>query len=141
MKRIAAASLAAVTALSLAATPAQALKGYGYDSSSKVTDAELGAYAIYAGTAELAEEGKGISKPYKQSSDSGIFESSKGEDGAYLNGALTSSGKNDANQGYPLGTTYDILVGTGIAVAVLAVLGGVAASGVIPGVTLPNLPF
>lgn len=81
MKRIAAASLAAVTALSLAATPAQALKGYGYDSSSKVTDTELGAYAIYAGVAELDEEGKGISKPYKQSSDSKIFESSKNEDG------------------------------------------------------------
>ncbi|WP_168167110.1 hypothetical protein, partial [Corynebacterium sp. HMSC071B10] len=104
MKRIAAASLAAVTALSLAAAPAQALKGYGYDSSSKVTDVELGAYAGYAGLAEFTEEGKGVSKPYKKSSDSGVLDSSKGDNGTYLNGGLTSSGKNDANQGYPLGT-------------------------------------
>lgn len=139
MKRIAAASLAAVTALSLSAVPAQALEGYGYDSSSKVTDEEAGVYIVGAGIAEGLDEGSGFSKPFKQSSDDKVFESSSADENK--EGPLASSIRNDANQGYRVGTTYDILVGTGIAVAVLAVLGGVAASGVIPGVTLPNLPF
>ncbi|OHF40317.1 hypothetical protein [Corynebacterium sp. HMSC074A01] len=141
MKRIAAASLAAVTALSLAAAPAQALPAANHDSSSKVTDEELGIYAGAAVIAEALEEGRGFSKPYAQSSEDGVFKPSSEANKDSKTSPLTSSLKNDANQGYPLGTTYDILVGTGIAVAVLAVLGGVAASGVIPGVTLPNLPF
>lgn len=53
--------------------------------------------------------------------------------------SATSSLKNDAARGYKLGTTYDILVGTGIAAAVIAVLGGAAAAaGKIPGV--PGIP-
>lgn len=146
MKRIAAASLAAVTALSLAAAPAQALEGYNHDSSSKVTDLQLLGYIGHAIEAEADEKGTGFSKPYVQSSENDVFKSSsktnEGKDGKEAKDhPHTSSWRNDANQGYPIGTTYDILVGTGIAVAVLAVLGGIAASGVIPGVTLPNLPF
>ncbi|OHF40318.1 hypothetical protein [Corynebacterium sp. HMSC074A01] len=139
MKRIAAASLAAATALSLAAAPAQALEGYNRDSSSKVTDVEAGLYVGAAVIAEALQEGSGFSKPFMQSSENDVFKSSSNDEDK--EGPLASSLRNDANQGYPVGTTYDILVGTGIAVAVLAVLGGVAASGVIPGVTLPNLPF
>lgn len=141
MKRIAAASLAAVTALSLSAVPAQALEGYGYDSSSKVTDEEAGVYLGAAAIAEALKEGSGFSKPFMQSSEDEVFKPSSEANKDSKTSPLASSVRNDANQGYPVGTTYDILVGTGIAVAVLALLGGVAASGVIPGVTLPNLPF
>ena len=52
-------------------------------------------------------------------------------------GVLNSSLKNDANNGYKLGTTFEILLGTGIAAVLLAALGGAAYAGVIPGVQLP----
>ena len=50
-----------------------------------------------------------------------------------------SSVKNDAEKDYKVGTTYDILAGTGIAVAVIAVLGSVA-NFFLNGGQLPPLP-
>ena len=148
MKRITAAALAATTAISLAAAPAQAVEidgketgGYGHAASSQVTDVELGVYALAAIAAELEKEGQGISGPYAGSSRLGIFDTETDEDIANQSAVMKSSFQNDANRGYKLGTTYDILVGTGIALAVLAAVGGAAAAGVIPGVTLPALPF
>lgn len=145
MKRFTAAALAATTAISLAAAPAQAAElsdlAIGHDSSSQVTDAELTGYALAAIAAEFANKGDGFSAPYMGSSKAGLFETTSDATEAQISQALQSSARNDANKGYKLGTTYDILVGTGIALAVLAAVGGAAAAGVIPGVSLPALPF
>lgn len=148
MKRFTAAALAAATAMSLAVAPAQAVEidgeetgGYGHAASSQVTDAELGVYLIAAIAAEVAKEGEGFSGPYAGSSRAGMFDTETDKDIANQGAVMKSSFQNDANNGYKLGTTYDVLVGTGIAAAVLAVLGGAAYAGVIPGVQLPALPF
>lgn len=145
MKRFTAATLAAATTLSLAVAPAQAAElsdiAIGHESSSQVTDAELTLYALAAIGAELVNKGDGFSAPYMGSSEAGIFETTSDANEATISQVLQSSARNDANKGYKLGTTYDILVGTGIAIAVLAALGGAAAACVIPGVTLPALPF
>ncbi|MDK8241843.1 hypothetical protein [Corynebacterium coyleae] len=144
MKRTAAAVLAATTALSLATVPAQAVEidgketgGYGYAASSQVTDELLGWYLLAAVAAEVDKPGEGFSAPYMGSSKAGMFETKTDKDVANQNTVMKSSFQNDANNGYKLGTTYDILVGTGIAALVLAVLGGAAYAGVIPGVQLP----
>ena len=143
MKRITAAALAATTALSLAAVPAQAEEDTLNDTlqnienavnpkkASDVNDAYLGAYIGQAKVRERLEPGTGYSGPFKSSSEKNQVPKS-----------ATSSLKNDAARGYKVGTTYDILVGTGIAAAVVAVLGlGAAAAVMIPGVELPQLPF
>lgn len=139
MKRITAAALAATTALSLAAVPAQAeedtLKNIenavNPKKASDVNDAYLAGYITQAKVRERLEPGTGYSGPFKSSSEKNQVPKS-----------ATSSLKNDAARGYKVGTTYDILVGTGIAAAVVAVLGlGAVAAGMIPGVELPQLPF
>lgn len=143
MKRITAAALAATTALSLAAVPAQAEEDTLNDTlenletavnpkkASDVNDAYLAGYITQAKVRERLEPGTGYSGPFKSSSEKNQVPKS-----------ATSSLKNDAARGYKVGTTYDILVGTGIAAAVVAVLGlGAAAAGMIPGVELPQLPF
>ena len=139
MKRITAAALAATTALSLAAVPAQAeedtLKNIenavNPKKASDVNDAYLAGYITQAKVREKLEPGTGYSGPFKSSSEKNQVPKS-----------ATSSLKNDAARGYKVGTTYDILVGTGIAAAVVAVLGlGAAAAGMIPGVELPQLSF
>ncbi|WP_293831341.1 hypothetical protein [uncultured Corynebacterium sp.] len=140
MKRITAAALAATTALSLAAVPAQAEEGTLNETlenletavnpkkASEVNDAYLAAYIGQAKIRERLEPGTGYSGPYKGSSDKNLVPKS-----------ATSSLKNDAARGYKVGTTYDILVGTGIAAGVLALVGAAAAAaGKIPG--LPGLP-
>ena len=136
MKRITAAALAATTALSLAAVPAQAEEGNQKDLSdivspdraSDVTDAHLAAAKLKAEARELRNEGSGYSGPYKSSSEKNLVPKS-----------AKSSLKNDVARGYKLGTTYDILVGSGIAAGVLALVGAAAAAaGKSPGV--PGVP-
>ena len=140
MKRITAATLAATTALSLAAVPAQAEDDTLNDTlqnienavnpkkASDVNDAYLGAYIGQAKVRERLEPGTGYSGPFKSSSEKNQVPKS-----------ATSSLKNDAARGYKVGTTYDILVGTGIAAGVLALVGAAAAAaGKIPGV--PGVP-
>ena len=140
MKRITAAALAATTALSLAAVPAQAEEDTLNDTlqnienavnpkkASDVNDAYLGAYIGQAKIRERLEPGTGYSGPYKSSSEKNLVPKS-----------ATSSLKNDVARGYKLGTTYDILVGSGIAAGVLALVGAAAAAaGKIPGV--PGVP-
>ena len=136
MKRITAAALAATTALSLAAVPAQAEEGNQKDLSeivspnrpSDVTDKHLAGAKVKAEARERLNPGTGYSGPYKSSSEKNLVPKS-----------ATSSLKNDVARGYKLGTTYDILVGTGIASGVLALVGAAAAAaGKIPGV--PGVP-
>lgn len=133
MKRFATAAVAATTALSLAVVPAGAVNagdqfpnGLGYDSSSKVSEDEAVGYAALLAIAERLEAGTGLSAPFKGSSKAGVFQTKAVENGKKSDAIFLSSYKNDANNGYKLGTTYDILVGTGIAATVLALLGGVA---------------
>jgi len=151
MKRITAAALAATTAISLAAVPAQAdenlyLRGLNKPGgSSAVSDEELGAYFIGAGLVEGANElnltdNEGVTSSIRSMAERDAKNNTE-RLGNAADGALKSSFKNDANQGYKLGTTFEILLGTGIAAVVLALLGGAAAAGVIPGVSLPALPF
>lgn len=152
MKRFTAAALAATTAISLAAAPAQAaddnlyLRGLNKPGgSSAVSDEELGAYFIGAGLVEGANElnltdNEGVTSSIRSMAERDAKNNTERLDNA-ADGALKSSFKNDANQGYKLGTTFEILLGTGIAAVVLAILGGAAAAGVIPGVSLPALPF
>lgn len=128
MKRFTAAALAATTAISLAAVPAQAAEA---KASSEVSDAEAIAYgqAAYL-TGHITPTMKSIIERQARTD--------KNVDPAE---SLTSSIKNDAASGYKLGTTFDILWGTGVAVVLLGALAAAASSGVIPGVTLPALPF
>lgn len=140
MKRITAAALAATTALSLTAVPAQAEEDPLNDTlqkfekavkpkkASEVSDAYLAGYIAQAMVREKVKPGTGFSGPYKSSSEKNQVPKS-----------ATSSLKNDAARGYKVGTTYDILVGTGIAAGVLALVGAAAAAaGKIPGV--PGVP-
>lgn len=109
MKRFTAAALAAATSLALVAMPAEAAET---KRSSEITDAQAGAYMILGALVEANKEGAGVSQPFLRSSENGVPD------------AATSSIKNDVAKGYKIGTTWDILVGTGIAAAILAVLGG-----------------
>ena len=140
MKGITAAVLAATTALSLAAVPAQAEEDTLNDTlenletavnpkkASDVNDAYLAGYKAQARVREELNPGTGYSGPFKSSSEKNQVPKS-----------ATSSLKNDAARGYKVGTTYDILVGTGIAAGVLALVGAAAAAaGKIPGV--PGVP-
>lgn len=148
MKRFTAAALAAATAFSLAATPAQAADDVAYlrglnkpGGSSAVTDTELAGYAVAAGLVEGLNKADLTNNQGLTSSVRDMVErdeknnTNKFSDAS--KGVLNSSLKNDANNGYKLGTTFEILLGTGIAAVLLAALGGAAYAGVIPGVQLP----
>lgn len=120
MKRFTAATLAAATSLALVAMPAEAAENKSSDrkSSSEVTDAEAAWYVTKKTVAEAANPGTGYSQPFLRSST---------KDGKVDDKVIERAGstyKNDVAKGYKIGTTYDILVGTGIAAAILAVLGG-----------------
>ena len=138
-RRFIAAGLAAATALSLSVAPAQADEkpGLNKDSSSQVTDAEVLGYAFGRVVVEGLFPGQGVSQPYLGSSKAGMFDLPENKAGAQkdLGNAVVSSFRNDANRGYKLGTTYDILVGTGIAAAILALFGVAQQQGLI------KLPF
>lgn len=138
-RRFIAAGLAAATALSLSVAPAQAAEkpGLQKDSSSQVTEGEAAGYAVLRVVQELAKPGTGLSQPFKGSSASGMFRLPEDKAGAQkdIDNAFLSSYRNDANRGYKLGTTYDILVGTGIAAAILALFGVAQQQGLI------KLPF
>ena len=81
--------------------------------SSELDDNYVAGYIIGKKALERVTEGSGFSAPYKKSSE-----------GKTVREQVNSSTRNDAARGYKVGTTHDILVGTGIAAAILAVLGG-----------------
>lgn len=132
-RRITAATLAAATALSLTVAPAASAyeladPGFHKDSSSQVNDTEVVAYIIRMIGREAFFEGEGVSGPFYGSSNAGLFNLGEQTTQEDLGRITLSSFRNDANNGYKLGTTYDILVGTGIALSFLAGLGGYALS-------------
>ncbi|WP_448853133.1 hypothetical protein [Corynebacterium frankenforstense] len=91
---------------------------------------------------EWAEgNGKKASEPFNGSSalSSERNDLEKGKAAADWWSIAGSSVKNDAENDYKVGTTYDILAGTGIAAAVIAVLGSVA-NFFLNGGQLPALP-
>lgn len=134
MKRLAAATLASATALSLAVTPALAADSRG---SSNISDEEILNYASVMFYKE-ATSGDGVSKPFAGSSRAGIFKNETKEDATRQANVMRSSYQSDYSNGWKIGTTYDVLVGTGIAAVVLAVLGVAAsATGVLPAFNLP----
>ena len=120
-RRIVAAGLAAATALSLSVAPAQAAIGpemtSSYESSSNRIEKSLddandsGNWKKLGRAIDRASAFERFMKPFYD---------------------------NDLKNAYKVGTTFDILLGTSIAVAVLALLGGAAQSGQLP---VPNLPF
>lgn len=110
MKRFTAAAVAAATSLALVAMPAEAAEN---KRSSELDDSYVTGYILGSEVKEKLEEGSGFSAPYRKSSE-----------GKSAREQVNSSTRNDAARGYKVGTTHDILVGTGIAAAILAVLGG-----------------
>jgi len=110
-RRFVAAGLAAATALSLSVAPAQAEPDIelpmtsSYETSSKRIDKRLK-------DANASGDGKKISRAIDIASAFEKF--------------MKPSYDNDLNNGYKIGTTFDILLGTGVAAAILAVLGGAA---------------
>ena len=111
-RRFIATGLAAATALSLSVAPAQAQTQKEMTSSYNDFFGQNGSSSKRMGQAarrgDLAEVGR-IQKE--------IYEARDNMDGSI---------KNDRAKGYKYGTTFDILLGTGVAAALLAILGGVA---------------
>lgn len=121
MKRFVAGVLAVATACSLSTGVANA------KTSSDVNDLEMTGYILEKGIQELANPGTGVTSSLKDLARTDI----KDEDAK----ALFSSYRNDALNGYKLGTTFDILLGTGIAATVLAAIAAAIQSGAV------KLPF
>ena len=116
-RRIVAAGLAAATALSLSVAPAQAAveQTSSYESSSKMIQKRLDDAGRDPKKLErIARDAEALGKFIKPSSD------------------------NDKKNGYTLGTTFDILLGTALGFGVVALLAGAAQSGQLP---VPKLPF
>ncbi|MBP3948447.1 hypothetical protein [Corynebacterium sp. Marseille-P3884] len=118
-RRILAAGLAAATALSLSVAPAQAAvepaQTSSYESSSKMIHRSF-------------ERASGDQEKYNRVADRRDS----------LRKFLEPSSKNDLKNGYTLGTTFDILLGTALGFGVVALLAGAAQSGQLP---VPKLPF
>lgn len=130
MKRFATAAVAAVTAMSLFTAPAMA-NDYDLD------DLVNAIGVVGAATNGVSEPHKGsMELSSKVASSEGDKERAASLGEAYLD-IYGSGAKNDAKNGYKLGTTADILWGLGI---VAALIGGAVAAiqaGMIPGVALP----
>ena len=118
-RRILAAGLAAATALSLSVAPAQAApkpaQTSSYESSSKMIQKRVD---------DAGRDPKKLERVARDAEALGKF--------------IKPSSENDFENGYVPGTTFDILLGTGISFGVLALLAAAAQSGQLP---LPKLPF
>lgn len=107
-RRFIAAGLAAATALSLSVAPAHAIElpmTSSYESSSKRIDKRL----------QDADKSGDKKELRRAISSASAFEK-----------FMKPFTENDMNNSYKIGTTFDILLGTGIAAAILALLGGAA---------------
>ena len=123
MKRFTVVSVLTATALSLVAMPAQAAEN---KSSSEITQADVNEHHRKANEKEEAKKGTGFSRPYVNSSNNGQIKND-----------VTSSIKNDTARDWKIGTTHDLIWGTGIVALLLALVGGgafAAQQGLIPGV-------
>lgn len=118
-RRILAAGLAAATALSLSVVPAQAQES----TSSLLWLNRISLQRI--DNAQARNDQAEVDRLWDEWERFGTF--------------VESSVDNDRKKGYPQGTTFDILWGTGLAVAILAAVGGYAYQNGL--IQLPQLPF
>lgn len=130
MKRLAVAAVAAATTLTLSATPAFAADGYsscptvpGFNES--VCD--MYTSSGWAVTGDLTQK---ISDDNEQYGD--VTDSTQSSIDAWA-----SLREADENNDWRIGTTLDIIIGTGAAALLLLLGAGAAMSGLIPGVALP----
>ncbi|MCZ9298915.1 MULTISPECIES: hypothetical protein [Corynebacterium] len=127
MKRIAAGVVAAATALSLSTGVASAAGDPNAQNGSS-NDSYTTGYIVGSIVKEAAGQ-DGMTSSVEE-----IAENSKADGNR---SPLFSSFKSDAANGWKLGTTFDILWGTGVAVAVLGAAYTAVQNGLIPGVSLP----
>lgn len=130
MKRLAVAAVAAATTFTLSATPAFAADGYsscptvpGFNES--VCD--MYTSSGWAVTGDLTQK---ISDDNEQYGD--VTDSTQSSIDAWA-----SLREADENNDWRIGTTLDIIIGTGAAALLLLLGAGAAMSGLIPGVALP----
>lgn len=109
-RRFIAVGLAAATALSLSVAPAQAQNNW--TSSYNDFFGQNGSSSKRMGQAARKGDVAEVVRIQKE-----IYDARANMDGSI---------KNDRANGYKYGTTFDILLGTGVAAALLAILGGVA---------------
>ena len=144
MKRFTTAAVAAATALSLVATPAFAEEaqpkeqGSSQQSSSKEGDNKDGNKKKSSEIEE--EEALNYAKNNKDKA-TGLAKSALAKEGAEEQNKalkpLISSLKSDKANEWDPGKTANILLGTGITAALLALIAFVAQSGMVPGLQLP----
>ena len=120
-RRFVAAGLAAATALSLSVAPAQAQSP-----------------AITSSFEEYVNSSVKRVQEAERSGDTAKAERIA-DNFANINKMLESSFKNDHKNKYPVGTTFDILWGTALALTIVGGLGGFAVQQGL--VQLPKLPF
>lgn len=152
MKRITTAAVAAATALSLVATPAFAEDNK--DGSSNDNQGSSQQQDKEGDKGGSSKEGETKKKSSELSDQDAIDYANKKSDeltGLVKKAAekdtkeerekalkpLISSLKSDAAQGWAPGTTADVLLGTGITAALLALIAFVVNSGLVPGLQLP----
>lgn len=152
MKRITTAAVAAATALSLVATPAFAEDNK--DGSSNENQGSSQQQDKEGDKGGSSKEGETKKKSSELTDQDAIDYANKKSDeltGLVKKAAekdtkeerekalkpLISSLKSDAAQGWAPGTTADVLLGTGITAALLALIAFVVNSGLVPGLQLP----
>ena len=152
MKRITTAAVAAATALSLVATPAFAEDNK--DGSSNENQGSSQQQDKEGDKGGSSKDGETKKKSSELSDQDAIDYANKKSDeltGLVKKAAekdtkeerekalkpLISSLKSDAAQGWAPGTTADVLLGTGITAALLALIAFVVNSGLVPGLKLP----
>lgn len=152
MKRITTAAVAAATALSLVATPAFAEDNK--DGSSNENQGSSQQQDKEGDKGGSSKDGETKKKSSELTDQDAIDYANKKSDeltGLVKKAAekdtkeerekalkpLISSLKSDAAQGWAPGTTADVLLGTGITAALLALIAFVVNSGLVPGLKLP----
>ena len=152
MKRITTAAVAAATALSLVATPAFAEDNK--DGSSNENQGSSQQQDKEGDKGGSSKEGETKKKSSELSDQDAIDYANKKsdeltrpvkkapakdtpEEREKALKPLISSLKSDAAQGWAPGTTADVLLGTGITAALLALIAFVVNSGLVPGLKLP----
>lgn len=130
MKRFAVAAVAAATTLTLSTTPAFAADGYASCPTIPGFNQSVCDMYTSSGWAVTGNHTNRISEDNEKYGD--VTKSTQAAIDAWA--SLT---KSDVNNGWRIGTTLDIIIGTGAAALLLLLGVGAAASGLIPGVALP----
>lgn len=130
MKRLAVAAVAAATTLTLSATPAFAADGYSSCPTVPGFNESVCDMYTSSGWAVVGDLNQKISDDNEQYGD--VTDSTQSSIDAWA-----SLREADENNDWRIGTTLDIIIGTGAAALLLLLGAGAAMSGLIPGVALP----